>query len=214
MGQQGNRPIIGNSVLKRGYLWFPKNEKIAAYARIAKLEAGEDRSVVITFRSLNKYYDTNNVGILEFPIKVWKYDEIKPLLLSQTDSGELEIKVEYPEKVAVIQVKHMFKRSTILKYQGNPIIVVTDIYENIWFDSKQICRIIGIQNITEAIDKIPKQDKVTRTAWKHDKVIDRIEFVTEDGLLPLLEKSTKLKAKAFQKWVSDTISPMLHRYIQ
>lgn len=87
----------------------------------------------------------------------------------------------------------------ILDDKGNPL-----------FLAKDICEVLEIQNVSQAMERLDEDQKLTyvahisgqkRQAW----------FVTEDGLYELIFASVKPEAKAFRKWVTSNLLPTLRK---
>jgi anti-repressor protein len=96
------------------------------------------------------------------------------------------------------ETKH--KVRVVIDKHGNPGCVVKD-----------VCDVLGLDNVTWALKKLDKDEFSTA------KVIDamgreqKTYVVNESGLYALIFNSRKPEAKAFRKWVTSEVIPTIRK---
>ena len=89
--------------------------------------------------------------------------------------------------------------------------VVIDKHGNPGCLAKDVCEVLGIDNVTWALKKLDEDEFTT------SKVIDSIGreqetyVVNESGLYSLIMTSRKPEAKAFRKWVTSEVLPSIRK---
>jgi prophage antirepressor-like protein len=86
---------------------------------------------------------------------------------------------------------------------------------NPWLVLSDVCRVVGIKNPAQAATRLDDDEKVTLILNEgHSGQLGGAQSVTiinESGLYRLLLRSSKPKAKAFQKWVVGEVLPAIRR---
>jgi len=77
-----------------------------------------------------------------------------------------------------------------------------------WFVAIDVCRILDIANVTQAIQRLD-DDEVTlcKTEGSHRPT----NLVNESGLYALILRSNKPQARPFRKWVTSEVLPAIRR---
>ena len=109
----------------------------------------------------------------------------------------------------------------IINFENKDITIYTDPEGQLWFMAKEICAILDIKNVSQALKPIDDADKmaVRRSIYTKNTVSDTGSppmFVNESGLYTLIFKSIKPIAAKFQKWVTKAVLPQIRetgRYI-
>jgi prophage antirepressor-like protein len=89
--------------------------------------------------------------------------------------------------------------------------VVIDKHGNPWWVAKDVCDVLGLDNVTWALKKLDEDEFSTA------KVIDAMGreqetyVVNESGLYALIMTSRKPEAKAFKKWVTSEVLPSIRK---
>ena len=89
--------------------------------------------------------------------------------------------------------------------------IIIDKNGNPWWVAKDVCEVLGIDNVTWALKKLDEDEFTT------SKVIDSIGreqetyVVNESGLYSLIMTSRKPEAKAFRKWVTSEVLPSIRK---
>lgn len=85
-----------------------------------------------------------------------------------------------------------------------------------WFVAKDVCTILGIQNVSDAISKILDEDEADIAniyIRSNNGVTQTREVVTinESGLYHLIFVSRKLEARFFRRWVTHEVLPQIRK---
>ena len=112
--------------------------------------------------------------------------------------------------------KNVDIKNGILFFNNKKIDIVIDRNNNVWYNSLDICIILGykdpkntIKMHIEQIDK--KQLKNISTIYKSKKHPNAI-YLNESGLYSLLFSSTKPIGKEFKKWIIYEVVPSIRKY--
>lgn len=84
-------------------------------------------------------------------------------------------------------------------------------YGESWFVAKDVCDILGLSNVSEAINSLDTDEKKDFTGADVGNNISKLRAVSESGLYALIFKSRKEEAKAFRKWVTSDVLPTIRR---
>jgi len=108
----------------------------------------------------------------------------------------------------------MPKYNTIT-FENNKIIVIIDNNNNIWFNAKQICLSLKYKQTTKAIsNNVDSNDKIQLKNMNINFSIkqqpDSI-YINESGLYSLLISSKTIRAKKFNKWITNDVLPKLRK---
>ena len=100
--------------------------------------------------------------------------------------------------VAQVAVNNVFGQFRYMVIEGE-----------IWFMAADVCKILGIKNVTQAVSNIDED-------FKHMFNIGLAGrapiFVNEPGLYNLIFQSRKPEAKKFQRWVYREVLPSIRKY--
>jgi anti-repressor protein len=98
-----------------------------------------------------------------------------------------------------------------LIYEKLQVRLITDDNEQTWFAGIDVCKILGYQDPDAAIRKLD-EDERTLTRVLHGSGQTRKTWtVNESGLYSLILTSLKPEAKAFKKWVTQTVLPAIRK---
>lgn len=95
----------------------------------------------------------------------------------------------------------------LYQYEGRQVRTVQKDGET-WFVARDVCDILEIQNITDAMSRIDEDEKST---------LDSIEggpsrlIVNESGLYSLILGSRKPEARQFKRWVTSEVLPSIRK---
>ncbi|NKX40405.1 hypothetical protein HGG71_02860 [Rhodobacteraceae bacterium R_SAG2] len=91
----------------------------------------------------------------------------------------------------------------------NTTIRVTEIDGQPWFVASDVCKVLGLVNITNALLNLilmqVQNYRVPGTRGRLNKIID------EAGLYKMIMRSDKPQARAFQDWVTATVLPAIRK---
>lgn len=86
----------------------------------------------------------------------------------------------------------------------------------IWFVAKDICDILGIQNIRQNVKSLDDDEKMTVSkTYGHSGQRGGAQFMTlvnEPGMYRLIFRSKKPEAKAFTRWVTHEVLPSIRKH--
>ncbi len=105
------------------------------------------------------------------------------------------------------------------QFGGNPIRAASRKGDP-WFVARDLCGVLGLTNVGEAIASIDLDDKEIVNHGElvrlgiveaDDLATTRLALVTEGGMYALIFKSIKPEAKAFKKWVTSEVLPAIRK---
>lgn len=81
-----------------------------------------------------------------------------------------------------------------------------------WFSANEICQILGYSNPRKAVGDHCETDGVTKRYTIDNMGRNQVStFIDQGNVFRLITKSKKPEAKAFEKWVFDTVLPTIAR---
>jgi prophage antirepressor-like protein len=100
-----------------------------------------------------------------------------------------------------------------LEFNGGPLRVLTiDGRPGFWFIAKDVCQHLGLENATQAVERLDEEDKGTFISNEFTDSTGRmraISIVSEAGLYDLIMGSRKPGALAYKKWITHEVLPSL-----
>ena len=75
-----------------------------------------------------------------------------------------------------------------------------------WFVAKDVCNVLGLENVTKALYGVDSDEKLTLPMVRAGQRRN-INMVDESGLYVLIFQSRKPEARAFRKWVARDVLP-------
>lgn len=79
-----------------------------------------------------------------------------------------------------------------------------------YFVAKDICDILDLDNVTNALSKLDSDEKLTLKILRAGQNRN-VNFVSESGLYALIMRSSKPEAKLFRKWVTSEVLPSIRK---
>ena len=79
-----------------------------------------------------------------------------------------------------------------------------------WFVAKDVCDVLGLSNITEALRNLDG-DELTSEILKSGNQGREMKLVSESGLYALVIRSNKPNAKKFRKWITSEVLPSIRK---
>lgn len=79
-----------------------------------------------------------------------------------------------------------------------------------FFVAKDICNILELDNVTNALSKLDSDEKLTLKILRSGQNRN-VNCVSESGLYALIMRSNKPEAKAFRKWVTKEVLPSIRK---
>lgn len=77
-----------------------------------------------------------------------------------------------------------------------------------WWVAKDVCDVLEIQNVTQAIDRLDEDDRSMFFIGRQGEV----NVISESGLYTLVIRSNKPEAKRFRKWVTSEVLPTIRKH--
>lgn len=92
--------------------------------------------------------------------------------------------------------------------------------DEILFCGKDLCDVLELNNITEALRSLDQDEKFRFKVYVKDLTSEILTsgqnremiFVTESGLYALILRSRKPEARKFRKWITSEVLPALRKY--
>lgn len=98
----------------------------------------------------------------------------------------------------------------IFNFNSSEIRVVKDEGGEPWFIAKDVCDVLGLSNITEALRNLDG-DELTSEILKSGNQGREMKLVSESGLYALVIRSNKPNAKKFRKWITSEVLPSIRK---
>lgn len=100
-------------------------------------------------------------------------------------------------------------------FKGLPVSVI-DCNNEVWFKAQDVCRVVGIQNVSDAMNRLDDDEfqDINLTIGSTEGQIGGLRhalFVSEPGLYHLLNGSRKPEARPFQRWVNHEVLPAIRK---
>lgn len=99
----------------------------------------------------------------------------------------------------------------IFNFQSNGVRVVKGDNGEPWFVAKDICDVLGLGNITEALRNLD-DDELSSEILKSGNQGREMKLVSESGLYALVIRSNKPNARKFRKWVTSEVLPSIRKH--
>jgi len=96
---------------------------------------------------------------------------------------------------------------TPFNYNGHNLSTITDEQGEVWFIAKDVCSVLEIQNVTQAVASL---DHDERSMFKIGRQ-GSTNVINESGLYSLILNSRKPEAKPFKKWVTSEVLPSIRK---
>jgi prophage antirepressor-like protein len=76
-----------------------------------------------------------------------------------------------------------------------------------WFVAKDVCEILEIQNVTQAVQRLDTDERSILNIGRQGDA----NIINESGLYSLVLTSTKPEAKKFKKWITSEVIPSIRK---
>lgn len=106
-------------------------------------------------------------------------------------------------------MKYLSNLAKVFEFQRNEIRTIIKDSEP-WFVAKDVCNILGLDNVTMALKKLDEDEKgvnIIETLGGKQEV----NTVNESGLYNLIFRSNKEEAKQFKRWVTHEVLPSIRK---
>jgi prophage antirepressor-like protein len=97
-------------------------------------------------------------------------------------------------------------------FSGKMVRIIVDDKGNPWWVASDVCKVLGLINITSALGNLDNDEKRTidLTEGASTGNLQR-NIINEPGLYRLLSRSNKKRAKKFQRWVFHDVLPTIRK---
>ncbi|MBH0159869.1 BRO family protein [Fictibacillus sp. 26RED30] len=95
----------------------------------------------------------------------------------------------------------------VFSYSGNEVRTVIN-KNDVWFVASDVCKILDIQNVTQALQRLEEDERSMFNIGRQGKV----NIINESGLYEIIFASRKQEARAFKKWVKQDVLPTIRKH--
>jgi len=88
---------------------------------------------------------------------------------------------------------------------------IQDKHGEFWFSGKDVCRILGLVNVGDALARIKSKERDHIVSTDVAGKAHKINIISEPGLYRLIFTSRKLEAERFQEWVFHEVLPSIRK---
>ena len=96
-------------------------------------------------------------------------------------------------------------------YNGRLFTILQDHKGNPWWVAKEVCDVLGLENVTKAVSALDEDERNTLTIGKGIPGNPIKTIINEPGLYSLIFKSRKPEAKTFKRWVTHEVLPAIRK---
>jgi anti-repressor protein len=96
-------------------------------------------------------------------------------------------------------------------FDGNQVRVIVDLEGNPWWVAADVCAVLGIANVGDAVARLDPLDVGTADAQTMRGQIRPMKIVNESGLYDLVLDSRKPEARKFRRWITSEVLPTIRR---
>ncbi|MCI1868520.1 phage antirepressor [Bifidobacterium crudilactis] len=98
-------------------------------------------------------------------------------------------------------------------FKGTAVRALSDKEGNPWLIAKDVCDVLGLNNVTEALRSLDDDEKTNISNSEVWNKPGRDPFIiSEAGFYKLVMRSRKQEAKEFQRWVTHEVLPSIRRH--
>ena len=97
------------------------------------------------------------------------------------------------------------------QFHSHEVRTITDERGEPWFVAKDVCDVLGLGNITKAMEGLEPEERNILTSSKGIPGNPNVNIINESGLYALIFKSRKPEAKAVRRWVTSEVIPAIRK---
>jgi anti-repressor protein len=101
----------------------------------------------------------------------------------------------------------MTELQKVFSYSGNEVRTVIN-KNDVWFVASDVCKILDIQNVTQALQRLEEDERSMFNIGRQGKV----NIINESGLYEIIFASRKQEAREFKKWVKQEVLPTIRKH--
>lgn len=121
------------------------------------------------------------------------------------------LKIAFVE-IAVLETRNETMNLTTFNFNSMTVRTVTDSAGNPWFVAADVCKVLEIRNVSQAMTRLDDDEKTLITNDGQDfQAAPTMTIINESGLYSLILTSRKPEAKAFKKWVTSEVLPSIRK---
>ena len=106
----------------------------------------------------------------------------------------------------------MNKEMSLFDFKDRQIRVLADENGDPWFVAKDVCDILDIRNVSQAVSSLDEYEKTNiSTVYIWNEPGKAPVIINESGLYSLIFKSRKQEAKDFKLWVTSEVLPSIRK---
>ena len=98
------------------------------------------------------------------------------------------------------------------EFKGTALRALTDNEEEPWFIAKDVCNVLELNNVGQALTRLDDDEKSSITLNDGTPGSPNKSIVSESGLYALVLASRKPEAREFKRWVTHEVLPSIRRH--
>lgn len=99
----------------------------------------------------------------------------------------------------------------VFNYESNPVRVII-IDDEPWFVAKDVCAILELPNVGQALSRLDEDEKNTIILNDGTPGNPNMSIANEPGLYSLILSSRKPEAKSFKRWITHEVIPAINKH--
>ena len=96
-------------------------------------------------------------------------------------------------------------------FEGKQFTVIMDAEGKPWFVAKEVCVILGIKNVGNALSRLDPDEKNTIRLTDGNRGNPNRAIVSEPGLYKLIQRSRQPAAMRFDRWARHDVLPSIRK---
>lgn len=96
-------------------------------------------------------------------------------------------------------------------FEGKACQVVVDDQGTPWWVAKDVCEILGVQNVPQAMAAVDEDEKRTYSLYISGQNRE-VWTISESGLWSLVLRSNKPEAKKIKRWITSEVIPSIRKH--
>nr|UVX45641.1 MAG: antirepressor protein KilAC domain [Bacteriophage sp.] len=97
-------------------------------------------------------------------------------------------------------------------FNATPLRALTDENGDPWFVAKDVCNILGLNNVGQALTRLDDDEKSSITLNDGTPGTPNKAIVSESGLYSLILASRKPEAHEFKRWITHEVLPSIRKH--
>ncbi len=97
------------------------------------------------------------------------------------------------------------------QFHTTTVSAITDDHGQPWFVAADVCKVLGLPNVSQAIDRLKSTEKSDISLNDVAGRLNKALIITESGFYKLVMRSRKKIAEEFQCWVTEEVLPQIRK---